>query len=411
MKVAIVGYGVEGKSAEAYWKAKGHDIAICDTDSDLTGYDLLVRSPSVHPSKLPEDATVTTVTNEFMNVCPAPIFGVTGTKGKGTTASLLTAILQQAGKTVHLGGNIGVAALDMLPDIKPDDIVVLELSSYQLMDIKKSPHVSVCLMVVPEHLDYHTDEQEYWDAKGNIFAHQGSTDIAIYNKNNQVSMNLAYTSAGQKIPYDAEGVDKSGAYVSDGAIWYQDTRICSVSDVSLPGRHNLQNVCAAVAAAWHETQAVSDIAQAIKTFKGLPYRLQDIRTVGGVRYINDSFATTPESTIAAVQAFTEPKVLILGGFNKKSIFTDMAQVIASSNVSDIVMIGETADQIISELDQAGYPMQQVHRASSMPDIIEQASQLAKPGSVVLLSPACASWDMFASYKDRGNQFNAAVNAL
>lgn len=411
MKVAIVGYGVEGKSAEAYWRAQGADVTICDTDSDLGGYDLLVRSPGVHPGKLPEGAKVTSVTNEFMAVRPAPIFGVTGTKGKGTTSSLLAEMLKAAGKTVHLGGNIGVPALDLLDNIQPDDIVVLELSSFQLMDAKKSPHVAVCLMIAPEHLDYHSDEQEYWDAKGNIFAHQGTNDIAIYNKNNQMAMDLAYTSGGTKIPYDAEGVDMSGAYVLDGTIWYQDNRICSVSDVALLGRHNLQNVCAALAAAWHETQDVEAIARAIREFKGLPYRLQDVGTVNGVRYVNDSIGTTPESTIAAVQAFAEPKVLILGGSDKGAGFTEMAKAITGANVTKVIMIGQTADQITSELQLAGYPDGQIKRAASLQQAVQLCAQLAEAGEVVLLSPACASFDMFESYKDRGDQFNAAVMAL
>lgn len=411
MKVGIVGYGVEGKSAEAYYKAKGDEVVILDTDKDLTGYDLLVRSPGVHPSKLPEDAKVTSVTNEFMAVCPAPIFGVTGTKGKGTTASLLAEMLKSAGKTVHLGGNFGVPALDLLPQIQPDDIVVLELSSFQLMDAKKSPHVSICLMIAPEHLDYHSDEQEYWSAKGNIFAHQGSTDIAIYNKNDQHSMDLAYTSAGQKIPYDVEAADKSGAYVADEAIWYQDTRICSVSDVALLGRHNLQNVCAAVAAACHETEDVVAIAEAIKTFQGLPLRLQAIKTVNDVLYVNDSIGTTPESTIAAVQAFTEPKVLILGGSDKGASFTDMAQVITDSNVPGVVIMGQTGDQIEGELKLAGYPDNQIQRAGSMEEAVAKTAEIAEAGSVVLLSPACASFDMFESYKQRGEMFNAAVQSL
>lgn len=411
MKVAIVGYGVEGKSAEAYWRSKGDDVTVLTTDDDLSGYDLLVRSPGVHPTKLPAGAKVTSVTNEFMAVCPAPIFGVTGTKGKGTTSSLLAEMLKAAGKTVHLGGNIGVPALDLLDKIQADDIVVLELSSFQLMDAKKSPHVSVCLMIAPEHLDYHADEQEYWDAKGNIFAYQTPADIAIYNKNNQMAMDLAYTGGGTKIPYDAEGVDKSGAYVSDGAIWYQDIRICSVSDVALLGHHNLQNVCAALAAAWHETQDVAAITKAIREFKGLPYRLQDVGTVDGVRYVNDSIGTTPESTIAAVQAFTEPKVIVLGGSDKGAGFTDLAQQITKADVRGVVMIGETADQIAGDLVLAGYSTDKIARATDMVEAVTSARQLAQSGDVVLLSPACASFDMFESYKDRGNQFNKAVAAL
>lgn len=409
MKVAIVGYGVEGKSAEAYWRTKGDDVTVCTTESDLNGYDLLVRSPGVHPSKLPEDAEVTSVTNEFMAVCPAPIFGVTGTKGKGTTASLLAEMLKNAGKTVHLGGNIGVPALDLLPQIKTDDIVVLELSSFQLMDAKKSPHVSVCLMVAPEHLDYHADEQEYWNAKGNIFAHQGPDDIAIYNRNNQMAMDLAHTSAGSKIPYDAEGIDKSGAYVSDETIWYQDTRICNVSDVALLGRHNLQNVCAALAATRQETQDVPAVVKAIREFQGLPYRLQEVATVGGVRYINDSFGVQPDATKAAIESFEGPKVLILGGVDRNLSYADLADQIAKNTIRGIVLIGETAKGIQSELDSRDIPCEVVE--GDMRTIVRRATDMAQEGDVVILSPACASFDMFKDYIDRGEQFTAAVKEL
>jgi len=411
MNVAIVGYGVEGKSAEAYWHAKGDTVTICDTDSDLTGYDLLVRSPGVHLGMLPQGANITSVTNEFMAQCPASVFGVTGTKGKGTTVSLLAEMLKNAGKTVHLGGNIGVPSLDLLPAIQPDDLVVLELSSFQLMDAKKSPHISVCLMIVPEHLDYHTDEQEYWSAKGNIFAHQSQDDIAIYNHSNQQSTDLAYTSVGTKIPYDAEGVDTTGAYVAGEVIWYQDNRICSVSDVALLGRHNLQNVCAAVTAAWQATQDVSAIAQAIREFQGLPYRLQEVGVVNKVRFVNDSIGTTPESTIAAMQAFTEPKVLILGGSDKGTGFTEMAKEIARADVRGVVLIGQTGDQIAAELKIADYPNERIRRASSIQEAVQVCSQIAQPGDNVVLSPACASFDMFESYKQRGELFNQAVENL
>lgn len=409
MKVAIVGYGVEGKSAEAYWKAKGDEVTICDTDSDLTGYDLLVRSPGVHPNKLPEGAQVTSVTNEFMAVCLAPIFGVTGTKGKGTTSSLLTEMLRQSGKTVHLGGNIGVPALDLLPKIQQNDLVVLEMSSFQLMDAKKSPHVAVCLMLAPEHLDYHADEAEYWDAKGNIFAHQSAQDVAIYNAEDKQSVTLASTSAGSQVPYDASGGTREGGYVADEAIWYQDTRICSVADVALLGRHNLQNVCAALTAAWHETQDVAAIAKATREFKGLPYRLQDIGTHNGVRYVNDSFGVQPQATIAALQTFEEPKVIILGGVNRNISYADLAKVVSQSNVRGVLLIGETAQIIQSELETHDVASEIV--SGGMEKVVNRAAELAQSGDVVLLSPGCPSFDMFKDYIDRGEQFTKAVKEL
>lgn len=409
MKVGIVGYGVEGKSAEAYWRAKGDEVTICDTNSDLTGYDLLVRSPGVHPRKLPQGAHVTSVTNEFMAQCPAPIIGVTGTKGKGTTCSLITEMLRAAGKTVHLGGNIGVPALDLLSKIKPDDVVVLELSSFQLMDAKKSPHVAVCLMIAPEHLDYHTDETEYWDAKGNIFAHQMANDVAIYNKNNQPAMDLAYTSAGQRIPYDVQGADKSGAYVAEGVVWYQATRICEVSNIALIGEHNQQNVCAALAAAWTITQDVPAITRAIAEFKGLPYRLQEVGVVGDVRYINDSFAVQPDAAVAAMRSFSEPKVVILGGVDRNLEYSELAKTASQSNVRKVLLIGQTAQQIKRELEQHDVSCELIE--GGMKQILAAASHAAQAGDVVLLSPGCASFDMFKDYIDRGEQFTAAVKEL
>jgi len=408
MKVGIVGYGVEGKCAEAYWRAKGDDVVILTTDDDLSGYDLLVRSPGVHPSKLPEGAHVTSVTNEFLAQCSAPVIGVTGTKGKGTTSSLIAEMLKAAGKHVHLGGNIGTPALDLLPNIKPLDVVVLEMSSFQLMDAKKSPHIAVCLMIVAEHLDYHADEQEYWDAKGNIFAHQGPTDIAVYNQNSQPAMNVAYTSPGSRIPYDVTGVHQEGAYVSDGQIWYQETPICNVTDVALLGAHNLQNVCAAIGAAWQVTQDVAALKTAISTFRGLPYRLEEIAVKDGIRYVNDSISTTPESTMAAVQAFGGSKLLILGGSDKGVIFTDMAQELVKDNIKAVAVMGETGPEIIRELKMAGYPEEQIHLVTSVEQAVQELTEKAEAGDTIILSPACASFDMFMNYKDRGDQFNKAV---
>lgn len=245
--------------------------------------------------------------------------------------------------------------------------------------------------------------------QGNIFAHQGAADLAIYNLNSQPAADLAYTSAGVKIPYDAEGADKSGAYVADKAIWYQDTRICSVSDVALLGRHNLQNVCAAVAAAWQVSQEVPSIATAIQNFQGLPYRLQDLGVVSGIRYINDSFGVQPDAAMAAIQSFEESKVLILGGVDRNLSYADLADAVGKSNVRGVVLIGETAQQIQSELQIRNVVCEIVE--GDMKTIVQHATDMAQPGDVVILSPACASFDMFKDYIDRGNQFNAAVKEL
>lgn len=411
MKIGIVGYGVEGKSAEAYFEAHGHDVTILDTEKDLTGYDLLVRSPGVHPDKLPANADVTSVTNEFLAHCPAPIFGVTGTKGKGTTATLLAKMLETTGKKVWLGGNIGVPALDFLDQVTADDLVVLELSSFQLMDAQKSPHVAICLMIAPEHLDYHADEAEYVAAKGNIFRYQKPDDVAVYNANDSHSRDLVKLSAAnQKLPYDTQGSDQSGAYVLDGAISMQGVKVCATSDVALVGEHNLQNVCAALAAAWHETQDQTALAEVIGSFTGLPYRLEEIAVKHGVRFINDSISTTPESTIAALRAFAAPKLLILGGSSKGAAYDQLAHEIGNSQVRAVALLGDEADKIKQALEAQGYAGDIV-MARTMAEAVGLLADQTQSGDVVLLSPACASFGTFKNYKDRGDQFTAAVSTL
>lgn len=431
MNIAILGFGLEGQAAYEYWRAD-NDITICDRDSDLTtpsgaqtqlgadylahldNFDLVVRSPQVHPSAIAAANGVdiahktTSNVNEFMRVCPSRnIFGVTGTKGKGTTSTLVAKMLEAAGKKVHLGGNIGVAALNMLANgIQPDDYVVLELSNFQLIDVQHSPHIAVCLMVVPEHLDWHKDAAEYFAAKQQLFKHQTESDIAIYYPANNNSVAIAGVSSGVKLPY----FEQPGAYISDGKIIIDDTVITDVNQVKLLGDHNLQNVCASVTAVWQITQDVSALQSVITTFAGLPFRLELVHELNGVGYYNDSFGTTPETAIVAMQAFSSPKVIILGGSDKGASYDQLAQIVATANVRHVVLIGNQTPALRVALDAVGYT-DYTSGGTTMQAIVQEAHNNAHPGDVVLLSTACASFDMFKSYKDRGAQFTAAVQAL
>ncbi len=430
MKIAILGFGLQGRSAYEYWR-NGNAITICDKDTgaeipegaasqlgksyldNLDQFDLIIRSPSIHPSDIktknsPEILKkVTTVTNEFFKVCPSKnVIGVTGTKGKGTTSTLITKILEAAGKTVHLGGNIGTPPLDMLAGgIKQDDWVVLELANFQLIDLRYSPHIAVCLMVVPEHLDWHADTDEYFAAKGQLFVNQNHKDYAIYYANNNVSQQIASAGNGQKIPYMAA----PGAQVSGSNITISGKVICAVSDIKLLGRHNLQNICAAVTAAWEVTQDTTAIRSVLTSFSGLEHRLEFVRELEGARYYNDSFGTTPETSIVAIQAFSQPKVVILGGSDKGADYTELAKVIASSNIRKVLVIGEQAKRISAALEAAGVD-NIMPGGQNIQEIIATARSQAKKGDIVLLSPACASFDMFKNYKDRGEKFKKAVLA-
>ncbi len=424
-KVAIVGGGVEGQAAARYWTRLGATVTVHDGNPDLrvdsgiatvlgpdylknlNDYDLVVRSPGVKPSLIKTKTPVTSGVREFFQHCPARIIGVTGTKGKGTTSTLITKILEEAGKRVWLGGNIGRSPLDFLDKIKPTDLVVLELSSFQLMDLDVSPHVAVCLMVVSEHMDWHSSVREYLAAKGNIFWHQQPGDVAIFNPDNDFSAQIAMLSRGRRVPY----MEAPGAEVVDGQIMIAGRLICAVDEVGLPGPHNLENVCAAVTAA-HEIigENVGAMKRAVQKFKGLEHRLELAGTIDGVDYYDDSFSTTPETAIAAIRSFAQPKVLILGGSDKHSDYRQLGKVVAAANVREAILIGRMAENLAAALAEAGFTKVRPG-GGTMAEIVQSARESARPGDVVILSPACASFDMFKNYSDRGAQFKAEVSKL
>jgi len=433
MKIAILGYGEQGRSAYEYWH-KDNDITVCDMNEntqlpsgvssklginylkDLDGFDLLIRSPSVHPSDIRNANSNTsnildkvwTNTNQFFKVCPTKnIIGVTGTKGKGTTCTLIAKILEAVGKKVHLGGNIGIPPLDLLKnDIKPDDWVVLELANFQLIDIKYSPRIAVCLMVADEHLDWHSDSREYITAKQQLFGWQSEQDITIYNAQNEYSQHITSVSKGQKIPY----MKHPGADVMENKIVIENQTICDVGELKLLGKHNWQNVCAAVTAIWQVSKNIEAMKSVLTTFTGLEHRLELVRELDGVKYYDDSFGTVPETAIVAIEAFEQPKVVILGGSDKGSDYKILAKIVSEQNVKKVLVIGKMADDISLALRSAGFSDVEPG-GDNMAAIVAKARASAQAGDVVLLSPACASFGMFENYKDRGEQFRSAVESL
>jgi UDP-N-acetylmuramoylalanine--D-glutamate ligase len=431
VKIAILGYGLQGRSAYEYWR-DGNEITVCDNNESLElpddverqlgpdhlkgldKFDLIVRSPIVYPGDITKANSpailkkVTTVTNEFFKVCPTRnVIGVTGTKGKGTTSTLVAKMLEAAGKRVHLGGNIGRPPLDMLKDnMQPDDWVVLELANFQLIDLKYSPHIAICLMVVPEHLDWHESLDEYTDTKSRLFAHQTGEDLAIYLAGNDTSKRIASAGQGKTIPY----LEKPGATVKDGSVVIDGQKICGVNELKLLGRHNWQNVCAAVTAVWQIEKDTGAIRSVLTSFSGMEHRLELVRELDGVRYYDDSFGTTPETAIVAIQAFEEPKVIILGGSDKGADYGELARVIAKSNIRKVILIGDQAARIGRALKDAGV-MDTVPGGKTIEEVAGTARAESKPGDVVLLSPACASFDMFENYQERGDKFKQAVLGL
>ncbi len=348
----------------------------------------------------------------FENVKSQNIIGITGTKGKGTTSTLVANLLETEGKKVYLGGNIGNSVLDFVKDVNPDDWVVLELSNFQLIDFGYSPHIAVCLMITQEHQDWHADMEDYVNSKANIFKHQKSSDIAIYLAADKYSTEIACHSPGKKIPYFA----KPGAFVTDDgriAVGDENNVIIHKTEVKLLGEHNLQNICAAVTATYEALGGSMSLDKAktvLSSFSGLEHRLELVRELEGVKYYDDSFATTPDAAIVAMKAFPQPKVLILGGSDKGLPYEKLAYEISRADVRHAIVIGQTAETIVSLLNEEGFSAITTG-LGTMPEIVAAAHDKAKPGDAVLLSTGCASFGMFKDYKDRGNQFKQAVLEL
>ncbi len=426
-----MGKGLEGQSSFDFLKKQGADVTLLDEKDDpdylknLDKYDLIVRSPGIRLVESlkfkveSQNLEVTSQTKIFFDLCPCPIIGVTGTKGKGTTSSLIYEMLREsfgsaADKSVYLGGNIGVPPLTFLDKLKADSVVVLELSSFQLIDLGKSPHIAVMLMITSEHLDWHKDVEEYIDAKRNILRFQTESDFAVVNRDYPASNESDNQTPAKIYKVSREQSVEQGCYVRDNVIYInmngREEKVIDVVDILLPGRHNLENVCAAIMAAIFAGAQMKAIIHVLKTFKGLEHRLELVAEIGGVRYYDDSFSTTPETAIAAIEAFDVPEILILGGSSKKSDFSQLGEVIFDAkNIKAIIGIGEEWETIKPEIKTDRIKI--IEGLKSMEEVVKKASELAEDGDVVLLSPACASFDMFENYKDRGEQFKKEVNKL
>lgn len=416
MNIAILGFGKEGKSAEKYFTGKNHEVAIFDdfTLEDLTktnfdGFDLILRSPSVHPH-----SGWSSITRYFFEHCPCPIIGVTGTKGKGTTCTLITDLLRNlnesenknkttANRNIYLVGNIGTPAIDILDRLCPDDIVIYEMSSFQLWDLEKSPHVAVILGIEPDHLNVHDDLDDYVSAKSNICRHQTSNDYCIYYQDNPVSAKIAQQSPANKLAYPTQNSHLTNL----------------LNHLSVPGQHNRDNAEAALLAVSQIYGLTLDdfinqnrdiIIKTFAEFKTLPHRLEFLRELNHVKYYDDNFSTTPTSLEVAVKSFPDQNVILIAGGRDKTNNADLPEIaeIVQSNpqIKQIILIGESGKELQKLLTHSTF-------AETLPEAVEcarrQAESFAK--SIVLMSPAAASFDMFENVYDRGAQFQELIKTL
>ncbi len=390
--------------------------------SKLKGFDIIFRSPSCMPTKpeLEEEAKrgakVTTEIEMLMEMCPAKIIGVTGSDGKTTTTSLIYEILKKAGYNTYLGGNIGTPLFTKLEEMKSEDIVVLELSSFQLMGMKISPHIGVITNITPNHLNIHKDYEEYIDAKKNIFKYQNENDIVILNYDNEITRNAAKEAMSKVVFFSHKEKLENGFIVDEKIIkeCEDDIRkhIIDTKDIILRGEHNFENVATALAAT--KTLVSQDIAvKAIKEFKPVEHRLEFVRELDRVKWYNDSVSSSPTRTIAGLSSFDEEIILIAGGYDKNLDYTPIAKPIVEK-VKKLILIGQTSNKIYecvkSEAEKQNVKID-IYMCSSLKETVTLAKRIAKPSQVVLFSPASASFDMFKNFADRGEQFKKLVNEL
>ena len=384
--------------------------------------DVIFRTPGMRPD-LPEllaakerGSRITSEMQVFFEVCPCPIIAVTGSDGKTTTTSIIAEFLRAAGKTVWLGGNLGHPLLADTERIRPDDLAVVELSSFQLLDMTRSPHIAVMTNLAPNHLDVHRDMAEYIAAKENIIRYQGPDDLAVCNLDNDITRELSAKAKGRVRFFSRREEATDGAFVRGGAIWLRangmERKVLDTADIRIPGQHNVENYCAAIAAV--DGMAPDETIRAVaRSFPGVEHRIELVRTRRGVRWYNDSIASSPTRTIAGLRSFNQKVILIAGGYDKHIPFTPLGPEIVE-HVKLLILCGATAKAIRAAVEgcdtyRAGTP--EIAECGTLRDAVEYAARHAGEGDVVTLSPACAAFDQFKNFMERGERFKALVNAM
>ena len=386
--------------------------------------DILFRTPGM-PFTLPEltqarqkGIVVTSEMEVFFDLCPCKIYGVTGSDGKTTTTTILAEFLRAAGKTVHLGGNIGRPLLPEIEAIGPEDVAVVELSSFQLISMRRSPDVAVVTNLSPNHLDVHKDMEEYVQAKKNIFLHQTAFSKTVLSCDNELTRAFFPEIRGQALGFSRRQACAWGAWRSpEGKIYWsaggERVPVLDETDIRLPGRHNLENYLAAIAAAFGDVPPEA-MRQVAKEFAGVPHRAELVRVCGGVSYYNDSIATSPTRTIQGTLSMYPQKILLIAGGYDKHIPYDAIGPAILEKAKALILLGDTAEAIQAAVENApGYRpgILPIVRVSSMEEAVEAARSLAKEGDIVSLSPASASFDRYPNFEARGNHFKELVQQI
>ena len=397
---------------------KGIALHLGEGYLDCIDADVIFKSPGIRSdipgivSAVENGAYLTSEMQMFFELCPSKIIAVTGSDGKTTTTTLIAKILEKAGKKVYLGGNIGTPLLPVIDSIGEEDFSVVELSSFQLPQMTRSPDVAVVTNLTPNHLDWHTDMNEYISSKFNILKYQSEGCVAVLNYEDPTTREFGALAKGNVMFFSSKSVLESGVCERDGAIYCRGERIIEVKDIVLPGRHNVENYMAAIGATFPYVSS-TDVKRVASTFGGVEHRCELVRELDGVRYYNSSIDSSPTRTIAALNAFDQKVIILCGGYDKNLDYTPLAEPL-SKKAKAVIMTGATKDKIKNALlarKDEGKEIPPMYECDSYEDAVRLARRIAVKGDVVLLSPASASFDCFTDFMERGRLFKKWVNEL
>ncbi len=446
-RIAVIGIGVSNTPLIKTLLAYGCDVTACDKNEkesfgtladelvqagaklklgpdylDALDYDLIFRTPGIRPDTpqiavaVANGAELTSEMEAFFEVCVCPIVAVTGSDGKTTTTTIISELLKEAGKTVYIGGNIGKPLFTEAANMNENDVAVLELSSFQLMTMKRSPHIAVITNIAPNHLDYHRDMDEYVEAKKSVFKYQTSKDILVLNGDNALAAALKKEANSEVRMFSHENVPQRGCFSDGETIWWCDAggreKIISVKDIVIPGLHNVENYMAAFSAVYDIVGA--EVCHKVASeFKGVEHRIELVRKWNGISFYNDSIASSPTRTMAGLKSFSQKVILIAGGYDKHIPYDVLGPVICE-HVKTLVLTGATAEKIknaVLDCDEyrAGFP--EIVERDDFTEAVLEASGKAEAGDIVILSPASAAFDKFKNFAVRGRFFKEIVNGL
>lgn len=443
-KVAVVGIGVSniplinfllelGAKVTAFDKKTKEQLGDVAEDFDnkgvklelgegylakLTGFEVVFKTPSMRIDSealvraKSEGAYITSEMEEFVKYTKGKVFAVTGSDGKTTTTTIISKLLEAQGYKTWVGGNIGTPLFAQIEEIKDEDKVVLELSSFQLMTMKEEINVAVCTNLSPNHLDMHKDMQEYIDAKKNIFLYQDVDDVLIVNRENDITYGFEKEAKGKVEEFSSKRVIENGAYYKDGVLYVEGKEVCRKGNIVIKGMHNVENYLAAFLATKDDV-SIENMKKVAETFSGVEHRCELVRELNGVKYYNDSIASSPTRTLAGLRAFDEKVILIAGGYDKHIPFEPLAYE-GYPYIKELILIGATSDKIQDAFDkleaEKGIKVN-IQRADTFEGAIMLAKDTAKSGDIVTLSPACAAFDLFPNFMVRGKKFKEIVNSL